>query len=183
MQAAAKQSSADPGPSDMERIFQEHHHRVIQAAYRVTGNPSDAEDVLQNVFMRLLRKGEAPNASENLGSYLHRAAVNAAIDLLRSRKSRRKVALEDVQHQLAESRTEAPDQQQAALEIGDWLRQAVTQLSPQSAQIFALRYFEGFTNQEIAQQVGTSPGVVAVVLHRARNRLQDEIRTFLGEPS
>lgn len=183
VQAAARQSSANVEPSDMEQIFQEHHNRVIQAAYRVTGNSSDAEDVLQNVFMRLLRRGEAPNTSENLGGYLHRAAVNAAIDLLRSRKSDRKVALEQVQHELAQAQTEAPDERQAALEIGDWLREAVARLSPQAAQIFALRYFEELTNQEIAEQIGTSPGVVAVVLHRARHRLQGEIRTFLGESS
>lgn len=183
VQAALKREPVSAPPSEIERIFQEHHQRVIQAAYRVTGNPSDAEDVLQSVFLRLLKRNQPPNKSENLGSYLHRAAVNASIDLLRSRQSRKAVALDDVVNQLKGGSEADPSERHRSQELRDWLRTAISDLSAQASEIFVLRYIEGYRNQEIAEIVGTSPGVVAVVLHRTRHRLQDELRSFLGGTS
>ena len=58
---------------DIERIFNAHHDRVFRAAYRVTGNTSDAEDVLQTVFLRLLRHGHTFAGVDDAGRYLHRA--------------------------------------------------------------------------------------------------------------
>jgi len=183
LQAALREEPAMGQPPEIEKIFREHHQRVVQAAYRVTGSPSDAEDVLQSVFLRLLKKQQPPNTSENLGSYLHRAAVNAAIDLLRSRRSRKAVALEDVVDLIPGGKDADPAEQHRSGEIRDWLRGAVSQLSSQASEIFTLRYIEGYGNQEIAEMVGTSPGVVAVVLHRTRHRLRDELRSFLGGTS
>jgi RNA polymerase sigma-70 factor (ECF subfamily) len=183
VQAALREEPAMAPPPEIEKIFREHHQRVVQAAYRVTGNASDAEDVLQSVFVRLLKGRQPPNTSENLGSYLHRAAVNASIDLLRSRRSRRAVALDDVADRMPGGSDSDPAQQQRSEEIRAWLRDAVSQLSSQASEIFLLRYLEGYGNQEIAELVGTSPGVVAVVLHRTRHRLRDELRSFLGGTS
>lgn len=182
VQAAATNQTSPPRP-DLDLVFQDHHVRVMQAAYRITGNASDAEDVLQNVFLRLLRRGDPPSDREHLGSYLHRAAINASIDLLRTKKSSKRVPLEDVQYQLQEESAAGPDEHCQGTELRDWLRAAIARFSPQAAEIFALRYLEDYSNQEIAELVDTSPGVVAVVLHRCRNRLRDEIRSFLGEPS
>src|SRR4030042_683880 len=66
------------------RLFEEHHSLVYRAAYRITGSASDAEDVLQTVFVRLTRSGDAERL-DNPAAYLRRAAVNAALDLLRRR--------------------------------------------------------------------------------------------------
>ena len=57
----------------LEEIFQAHHDRVFRAAYRVTGNASDAEDVLQTVFLRLLKHGHTFTGVDDAGRYLHRA--------------------------------------------------------------------------------------------------------------
>ena len=73
-------------PKPLERMFQEHHERVFRAAYRVTGNASDAEDVLQTIFLRLARREGDLGIDEASAGYFHRAAVNAALDLLRSRR-------------------------------------------------------------------------------------------------
>jgi RNA polymerase sigma factor (sigma-70 family) len=65
-------------------------------------------------------------------------------------------------------------------EMRDCLRRGIAHLSPRSAEVFALRYLEDFTNQQIAQALNTSQVVVAVTLHRARRQLQKEIRACLG---
>src|SRR6186997_1920359 len=86
-------------PADLERIFLEHQGRVFRAAYRVTGSLTDAEDVLQTVFLRLMRRDATAAGVEHLGSYLYRAAVNTALDVLRTR--RESIPLEDAEPSLA----------------------------------------------------------------------------------
>lgn len=164
---------------DFEKIFQVHHAMVFRAAYRVTGNYSDAEDVLQTVFLRLLRRDSDAEAVENLDSYLYRSAVNSALDLLRSRQNARLVPLDDVAPRLAEDPSLAPDRAHAAGEIRQWLRQAVARLGPRAAEIFVLRFFEGKANGDIAQILGTTEGTVAVTLHRTRDRIRQELRSYL----
>src|SRR4026207_2168833 len=76
--AAAYRDSSERPPEALETLFREHPGSVAPAAYRITGDPADAEDVLQTVFTRLLRREEQPDLSESAGSYLQRAAVKPA---------------------------------------------------------------------------------------------------------
>ena len=94
-QSATVERQADDG---LARVFREHHERVFRAAYRITGNAADAEDVTQVVFLRLARReAGAPALSDSPGAYLHRAAVNAALDVVRGRQAARTDALENVE--------------------------------------------------------------------------------------
>ena len=77
-------------------VFQEHHRRVFHAALRVTGSPTDAEDVLQTVFSRLLKKMPDEDLGRGWGAYLHRSGVNAGVDLLRARTRRRSSPLDEM---------------------------------------------------------------------------------------
>jgi len=171
---------SDP-PPDLDLIFREHHSSVFRAAYRVTGNASDAEDVLQTVFMRLLRRPAEAQAVGNMEGYLRRAAVNAALDLIRSRQAAPHVPLEDLAPILSENASLAPDRLHRSTEIRHWLREAVARLSPRAAEMFTLRFFEGQDNPEIAQALGTTPASVAVTLSRTRDRIQQEFRAYMGE--
>lgn len=180
--AAARSLPPEPAP-DMERIYREHSRRVLSAAYRVTGSAEDAEDVLQTVFMRLVRRKEGVQLGANPTAYLHRAAINAGLDLVRSRRSAKTTPLEDVEPLLAAKNSEAPDRVVGSGEIRDEVRRALTQLSPRSAEIFALRYFEGYDNHEIARMLGSSRSTVAVILHRARQRVREAIGPFVGDAS
>ncbi len=155
--------------AELAQVFQEHHARVFKAAYRITGNASDAEDVLQSVFLRLVRREADAESVDHLDSYLYRAAINAALDLLRSRKQRPSVVLED---------SASVNDSAGSLEIQTWLRQALTRLSPRPAEMFVLRYIEGYDNREIAEMLHTSQAVVAVTLHRTRGQLQKDYLAF-----
>jgi len=166
--------------SELERIFRENQALVFRAAYRITGNFSDAEDVLQTVFLRMAKRGPDAEPVDNLTSYLHRAAMNAALDVVRARQSARSVPLEGLEPVLAEGAHRGPERARSSKEIREWLRGAIARLNPRSAEMFILRFFEGKENPEIARLLGTTPGTVAVTLSRARDRLEKEFRERLG---
>jgi RNA polymerase sigma-70 factor, ECF subfamily len=170
--------TSDPGePIELERAFVEHQGRVFRAAYRITGNAHDAEDVLQTVFLRLARQGPGAPSVANLPSYLYRSAVNAALDVLRRRPDD-EVPLDAATHGLAGPGS--PEKAHEAGEIRERLRRALRRLNPQAAEMFVLRYLEGFDNREIAGMFGGSRMGVAVTLHRARRRLEREFRAMRG---
>lgn len=183
MQAAAYDRPLNNAPGNLETLFREHHGAVYRAAYRITGNAMDAEDVLQTVFTRLLRREEQPDLSESAGSYLHRAAVNAALDLMRRRKRARSVDLDEVGDQLIDTKEPSPERARGSQELKARLREAMSRLSPRQAEIFTLRYLEGLGNLEIARMLGASQTSIAVLLHRARHRLQKELGSLEGEMS
>jgi RNA polymerase sigma-70 factor (ECF subfamily) len=169
-------------PAELEQIFRDHHAGVLRAAYRVTGNASDAEDVLQTVFLRLARRQPDALPMDNAAAYLHRAAVNAALDLVRDRRESKRVAL-DTQTPFLATPDAPADSRQEARELRDFIRRAIGRLSPRTGEVFALHYFEGYSNAQIAGLLDLTPGGVGVTLHRARTQLQEEIKSFLGEQS
>ncbi len=183
--AASKAMQDSSRTTNLEAFFRDHHDRVFRAAYRVTGSAADAEDVLQTVFLRLARgSDELPNP-DNPESYFARAAVNASLDLLRARKRANAVAIDDIEQGGAslELVSRNPETKQADRELRGLIREAVSRLGPTAGQMFALRYFEGYDNGEIARMMKTSALVVGVTLHRARTRLRKEIGVYLQKHS
>jgi RNA polymerase sigma-70 factor (ECF subfamily) len=165
-----------PAATDLDRIFEAHHEAVYRTAYRITGNGTDAEDVLQTLFLRLLRRGAAPADGAQWLPYLRSAAVNASLDVLRRRRS---IPLGEMEPAIRETRP-GPYELYRSQEIGDRLREALASMNPRAAAIFVLRHVEGHTNTDIARMVGTSASTVAVTLFRARRHLRKALGSFRG---
>ena len=162
-------------PDELAQIFELHHSLVFRTAYRITGNAGDAEDVLQTVFLRMLRRGRNADPLENAESYLRRAAINAALDVVRSRQADQTVPLPEDSSDLAPS---IPAQADVS-GLRQALSRAMVQLKPMQAEIFALRFLEGLGNREIAVALGISQVRVAVIVHRTRLQLRHELRPYL----
>ena len=158
----------------LSHLFAEHHRRILAAAYRITGSVADAEDVAQAVFLRLAQGGDIE--IKNPGSFLYRAAINGALDLLRRRKTSPSEPLELAAHVAAEGWGSSPDAMLSSSELGGRLRVAISELAPRAAEMFTLRYLEDLGNREIASLLGTSQAVVAVTLHQARSRLKKRLK-------
>lgn len=184
--ATAAQTMTDPKMGEehgaLEALFREQSERVYRVAYRVTGSPSDAEDVLQTIFLRLLKRADFPDLSRSAGSYLHRAAVNAGLDLLRARKRSFSVPIEDQDEEgytvVETDPNRGAEVRAEGAELRERLREAMTRLSPKAAEIFALRYFEGYGNTEIAELLDTTRSAVGVTLHRTREKLKEELAPY-----
>ena len=164
---------------EFEEVFRLHHDMVFRTAYGVLGNSSDAEDVVQTIFLRLLNRGASPDLTRNAAGYLYRAAVHQSLTLIRSRK--RLVLVSDAQDVEAAA---APGPAESSEEIHRLLYEAVAELPPKTAQIVILRYVHRNTDAQIARLLGTSRGTIAVALYRARARLRKWISASLrGEQS
>lgn len=177
MAVAYEQRSDLQEPTALERLFWAHYERILRAAYRVTGNIADAEDVTQSVFVRLASSGATE--IDNIESYLYRAAINGALDLLRRRKSERQVDLEVAIETVVDGPASCPDHQLSNKETAALVRKAITTLSPRSAEMFVLRYIEERDNREIARLLGTSQAVVAVMLHQARAKMKKQFSAMM----
>ena len=179
----ATPEKAFTGNAELEEIanlFRDYHKTIFRIAYRMTGSRSDAEDVLQTIFLRLAPNQARRDFSPNAGSYLHRAAVNASLDLIRSRARANSVSLDVIDFDQSSTLSiQSPEDDFADVELRELIRHAVAKLEGRAATAFALRYFEGYDNARIAQILGTSQMVVAVTLHRARTRLRKEIGSYL----
>jgi len=174
---ASPQTRSEPEPGDhagISALFTQHHERVFRVARRITGSPSDAEDVVQTVFLRIMRREEAPLRDEDAASYLHRAATNAALDLLRRRKAARSESIDQADR--IRDHVPGPEALHEGSEIRERLREALAELNPRAAEIFVLRYFDGYGNREIARLLNTSWSTVAVTLHRTRAKLQKDLK-------
>jgi RNA polymerase sigma-70 factor (ECF subfamily) len=147
-------------------LYTRHYEAVFRAALRVTGNAADAEDVLQTVFLRVLSAREQEEAALRPAAYFRRAAVNAAVDLLRRRTAHGETTYDDAAPAAA---AEPP------LLLKERLRRAVATLSTDDATLFLLRYVEGLSNEELADLFQLQKNNVAVRLHRIRLRLQAEM--------
>lgn len=171
------------GTADLDELgtlFREHYKGIYRVAYRITGSQSDAEDVLQSIFVRLTPGWDKRDLSPHPRAYLYRAAINASLDVVRLRKRANSVSLDIVDLERG-SKFSAPSPADdfADLELRELVRQAVAKLEGRAASAFVLRYYEGYDNARIAEVLGTSQMVVAVTLHRARTRLRKEIGSYL----
>ncbi len=178
--AAIAAIQSHPATHWLEPIFRAHARSVLQTAFRITGNANDAEDVLQTVFLRLARRADPPDLSTGPLPYLRRAATNAALDVVQSRRTHPVTQLTEVMAQLVAAPQPGADRQQLGRELEDRLRTALASLSRRHAEMFVLKYFEGLDNTTIVRELETSPGTVAVTLHRVRSRLADELGELLG---
>jgi RNA polymerase sigma-70 factor (ECF subfamily) len=159
--------TSTPALAGFAGLYERHYEAVFRAALRVTGSPADAEDVLQTVFLRVMSLSEQDEAARRPAAYFRRAAVNAAVDLLRRRAVHAETAYDD----------RAPH---AAVEpaplLKEQLRRAIATLEREDATLFLLRYVEGLSNQELADVFRLEKNNVAVRLHRIRLRLQSEMQ-------
>ncbi len=167
-----------PSTESISDLFAEHYRRVLLAAHRITGSMADAEDIAQDLFLRLAR---ADRPIDNVGSYLYRASINGALDLLRRRRSAATAPLEQAAYVASVGRGSSPEAELLSSQLGDVLRTAMGDLSPRAAEMFALRYFEDMGNKDIAALMGTSQAVVAVTLHNTRSRLKKRLLEMDGK--
>jgi RNA polymerase sigma-70 factor (ECF subfamily) len=166
MTAATGLHSSDAALThELELLFREHSAMVYRTAYGVTGSREDAQDIVQTVFLRLLRHDRVRDFQHNPKGYLYRAAVNLSLDTLKARRRRPFVSDIDPMDIAAPARGSGDEDHSR-------LYEAVASLSSESREIVILRYIHEYSDAEIATMLGRSRVAVAVSLFRSRARLK-----------
>jgi RNA polymerase sigma-70 factor (ECF subfamily) len=162
-------------PQEFEELFLEHCEMVHRTAYAITGHRQDAEDVLQSLFVKLLQRGVTPEVRQHPARYLHRAAVNLSLNVLRTRKRRRLVGIDTLEIPASGEGSGSEDVREGE-ERHERLMTAMASLKPRALEILLLHYKHDYSDAQIAALLGTSRGTIAVTLFRIRARL----KTLLG---
>ena len=153
--------------TEIAELYESHYPAVYRTALRITGNPIDAEDAVQTVFLRMLKRQSKQSFEPMSEAYFRRAAANAAIDLLRRRMATASIEIDEASPYAAKEETALLKEQ---------LRRALAALERSDAVMFLLRYVEGLSNGELAEMFGLEKNNVAVRLHRIRQTLQTEMK-------
>ena len=174
---------------DFDEIFRTHQRSVYSKCFRILRNHGEAEDVVQEVFLRLLRKADTFRGEAKFSTWLHRLTINTV--LMRLRKLRRQELRTarfdeagEEEGNLGGHSAAAPWLASAAMtadQVG--LRLAISQLPEGYQNVFSLHDLEGYTHEEIARLLSISVGTSKSQLHRARLRLRVLLRFGLREDS
>src|ERR1017187_6302994 len=152
---------------------------VLCSVWRIvmTGNESDAEDVVQDSFLRAYRQLGAFDDQAAFGSWVYRITVNCSLDLIRARK-RRSEQMQPADAEMDDpiaalpSPDPAPDRLALSGEIRERLASAMSRLSDIERSAFMLRHFEGMGLEEVSRALGCRPGAAKHSIFRAVRKLR-----------
>ena len=180
---AATVSRARAGDSDAFRLLVEQHSRpVFRVAYRITGNEHDADDVVQETFLRAYRQLDRFQERANFGTWLHRIAINCALDLLRSRgRIDRHYGGNPEEAEMTGAASTDPQQDRLLLsaELRDQVAAAMERLSGNERTAFVLRHFEGMPVEEIGKTLGIQVNAAKHTIFRAVRKLRESLEPFV----
>jgi RNA polymerase sigma-70 factor (ECF subfamily) len=171
-------AKARAGDSDAFRVLVERHSRsLFRLAFRMTGNEQDAEDVVQESFLRAYRQLGKFDERASFGTWLYRIATNCSLDLVRSKKRR--------SEHLAPADPEAddpivslpsidptPERTTLSSEIRGRVAEAMNELSATERTAFVLRHFEGMCIEEVSRILECQPGAAKHSVFRAVQKLR-----------
>jgi RNA polymerase sigma-70 factor (ECF subfamily) len=175
---AATVALARDGDSEAFRALVERHSRAVyRLAYRMTGSADDAEDVVQETFLKAYRQLSRFESRANFSTWLHRIAVNCSIDLIRSRPHRESAHdAADLDQLGGDDRSPAtqasPERLMLSTEVQDRVMSAMTSLSAMERAAFALRHFEGQSIDEISQALGLKANATKHSIFRAVKKMR-----------
>lgn len=172
---------ARSGDDEAFRLLVERHSRgVFRAAYRVTGNSADADDVVQETFLRAYRALGTFDARASITTWLNRIAINCSLDLIDSRGRRESRHTHPDTLSGVASTAASPDRIALGSEMQRAIAQAMEQLSGNERTAFVLRHFEGMPLEEIGQILGIRLSATKNTVFRAVRKLREQLQPFTG---
>lgn len=174
-------AEARRGNAEGFRALMERHGRMVyRLTYRMTGNVQDAEDLVQETFLRVAKQIHRFDGRASFATWLHRIAANCATDLLRARTSRdRRMGAQELMENVAASGP-SPERLARSTEILRLLKPAMAQLTEMERAVFVLRHYDGRSIEEICAVMKVKPGAAKNSIFRAVQKLRRVLEPALG---
>ena len=176
-----------PDLDGFRAIMQAHNRKLYRIARSIVRNNSEAEDVLQEAYVRAFAHFEAFRGDSAIGTWLSRIVINEALGRLRKRRRQMRLAEEVRQSHQAEiiafplnANISDPEKTMAQRQILDLVEKLTDHLPDLYRSVFVLRVIEGLDNEETAALLGLKPETVRTRLHRARHLLKEQLERQIG---
>ena len=185
-EASGAVERARSGDNQAFRLLVEQYGRAIfRLAYRMTGNEQDAEDIVQETFLKAYRQINKFDARASFSTWLYRIASNCSLDLIRKRKTRernRERGPDPDRDVLGSfpSPTPGPDRELYSSQISLCVNAALDELSGQERVAFILRHFEGLSIEEIGLALGTGASATKHSIFRAVQKLRRSLEPLVS---
>jgi RNA polymerase sigma-70 factor (ECF subfamily) len=179
---------ARAGEEEAFRMLVEQHSRSVYAvAYRILGDPADAEEAVQETFLRVFRRLDQFEGQARFGTWLYRVAANAALDLVRKRQrsAGREATIDTVEghDRVFVAATAGPERHARDAEIEQRVLAAMRRLTPGERAAFTLRHIEGLSIREICEALDLQTNAVKNAIFRAVQKMRQELSPLAREMS
>lgn len=171
-----------------QEIVERYKKKVYYIAYDIVGDFHEAEDISQEVFIKMYRALNRFRKDAKMSSWIYQITVNTAIDSLRKRKAKPRINVEDIeqvgiQEQALQSASPEADPERRAVAIlmQKHVDQALHMITPQERAVFVMRHYNEFKIREIADVLEVSSGTVKSLLFRALKKLRKELSSSQGK--
>ena len=175
-------AKARGGDEEAFRLLVERHSRSIyRLAYRMTGKPEDAEDVVQETFIRAYRQLGRFESRSNFGTWLYRIGFNCSIDYMRARPHRETQEPQETLDRMTQPATRpSMDDMVYAGEIGERVQDALRELSPQERAAFLMRHYQGCSIDEICGTLGLKTNAAKHSIFRAVKKMRSALKPLMA---
>jgi RNA polymerase sigma-70 factor (ECF subfamily) len=169
-----------------EELVERHRRRIYSLAYRMTSTHEDADDIMQETFVRAYMNLRRFDLARPFANWLYTIAANLCLDRQRRAQREKRVdweRIEDTSLESAPTPTLSPERAVQNGELRGELHSAISRLPARQRAALVLFEVEGLKITEVAELMQCSEGAVKSTLHRARRRLRDELRDYVEERS
>ena len=171
-----------------QEIVERYKKKVYFIAYDIVGDHHEAEDVSQEVFIKMYRALERFRKDAKMSSWLYQITVNSAIDSIRKKKARPRINVDDIERVGLQERSfestspEAnPERRAVSSLMQQHIELALHKITPQERAVFVMRHYNEFKIREIADVLDVSSGTVKSLLFRALKKLRKELSSTEGK--
>lgn len=172
-----------------QELVERYKKKIYYLAFDITGNHHDAEDISQEVFIKMFRSLKTFRKDAKMSSWLYQITVNTCIDSFRrnspiQKKLMNKLDKENVEANLLMKRdaAEDPEMNTEASQIQTHITEALQKVSPRERSVFVMRHYNDLKMIEVAEILNVSVGTVKSLFHRAIKKLRKELSPYMGNP-
>jgi len=173
-----------------QRLVERYKKKIYFLAYDILGDHHEAEDISQEVFIKVFRSLRNFRRDAKMSSWIYQITANTCIDALRKKKSKPQVNLEDFNHVSLQdnlagngTRVQNPELSAEASNMQHKIQNALHKVTPKERTVFVMRHYNDLKIKEIAETLQVSSGTVKSLLFRALKKLRKELSTHRGKSS